>query len=127
MKKELKISVEHARAELAEWLENMAVELPSGAENDPQVKLVVKAITQGHLVLDGDVATYTPHRPSSTYKEPLVFRERTGADMLNGSGQGMSRAYSIMASICGVEKSTFSKLSGVDIKTCEALFSLLME
>lgn len=124
---ELKVTPEQAKQELNDWLENLCIELPADAEKDPQYKLVVKAITQGHLVIDGDVATYTPHRKASTYREPLTFRERTGLDMLNGSGQGMARAYTVMASICGVDKSTFSKLAGADIKTCEALFSLLME
>lgn len=127
MKKEIKVSQAQAINEIAEWLEDLEITLPAKPQEDPAFMQAVKAMMHGHLVINGEgEAVYTPHRPRSTHKEPLVFRERMGADMLNG-GTGTGRTYRIMASICGVDAGTFSKLAGADITTCEAIYSLLME
>ena len=97
-----------------------------------QKNRIIDAMVSGHLVINDDgEAVYTPFRPASGHKEPITFHERTGASVLamdgKKKGHEMAKTYAIMAEMCKVHPSTFAKLTGPDIKTCEAVYALLMD
>jgi len=111
----------------------MDISLGNSEEDSEDKERIIKSIMYGDLIFnDDDEAEYTPWRKASKYRETIVFRERTGADLMaadsrNGKARGVVRqTYAMMGSLCGIEPSCFSKLSGSDIKTCEAIFTLLM-
>lgn len=90
---------------------------------------VIRALRQGHLVInDNGEAVYTPHRTEGV--DPLTFHERTGASIMamdgKKKGEDVRKMYAVMGDLCKVEPGLFSQLRGADIKTCEALFALLM-
>lgn len=133
MAREIKVAREQAEAEFDEWLEQMDIVLGDDIEDNRDKERVIKSIMYGDLTFnDEGEAVYTPWRKLSKHREPITFRERTGADLMaadgrNGKAKGLvHQTYAMMGSLCGVEASTFSRLSGSDIKNCEAIFSLLM-
>lgn len=94
-----------------------------------QKNRVVKALQGGHLVINDDgEALYTPWRTSVGQ---LHFHERTGASIMamdgKKKGHDVKKMYAVMGDLCKVETKLFAGLKGPDIKTCEALFALLMD
>lgn len=97
-----------------------------------QKSKIVKAIMGGSLVVnDKGEAEYTPRNEASKYKEVLVFHERTGASLMAMDGKkknhDVAKTYAILADMCKVHPNIFAGLVGIDVKICEALFSLLMD
>lgn len=92
---------------------------------------VVRAICRGSLVFNDDgEPVYTPWRPTSKYKTPLTFHERSGATLLATDAKkrgNAAKTYAMMGDLTGVPAATFSDLRGEDIKVCEALMALLMD
>lgn len=93
---------------------------------------MLRAIEAGNLTINADgEAVYTPTHARSGYKEPIVFRERTGASLMAmdraKKGHDVARTYAVMGDMCGVHPSVFAGLAGSDVKTCEAIFALLMD
>lgn len=136
MKREPIMPRELAEMEFNTWLEAMDIEPPGNDADgapDRDKERVIKAISMGDAVVteNGEIS-YTPWREKSSYKNTLVFRERTGADLLAADAAATKKlgpvrqTYAMMSSLCGVDVATFSKLHGSDIKTCESIFSLLM-
>lgn len=131
--REIKVAREQAEAEFDGWLEDMDIVLGKAKEDSEDRERMLRAIMTGDLTFnDSGEAVYTPWRSKSKPKDPITFHERTGADLMaadghNGKAKGLVRqTYAMMGSLCGVDASTFAGLSGSDIKTCEAIFSLLM-
>jgi hypothetical protein len=127
MAREIKVAEEQAEAEFIDWLEGMDID----PDTEGDKARVIKAIMHGDLVFNDDgLAVYTPWRSASGYREPLVFHERTGADLMAADAKAklgpLRQMYATMGSLCRVDASVFSKLSGADIKTCEAVFGFLM-
>ena len=139
MTQEYKISEELAVDEFDRWAEAMDldIDLKGMDEEDKsafakQKRRIVLAIARGELILnDEDEAVFTPANPKSLYREPITFRERTGASLMAMDGQKKGRdaakTYAVMGDITGLPPKTFAGLRGRDIKVCEALFALLMD
>lgn len=124
-----KIIVEKTTAELEvdKWLTEMDVEPGEGEQES--LSRVIRAVMYGDLVFnDEGEAVYTPWRKASKHKDPLTFRERTGADLIDSKAtqSKAEQAYRVMGALTGTSAATISGLSGADIKTCEALLELLM-
>jgi hypothetical protein len=134
-----KINLEVAESEFDRFVECMGLLLDTAKMDvedktafDKQKNRIIDAMISGHLVINDDgEAVYTPFRLTSGHKEPITFHERTGASVLamdgKKKGHDMAKTYAIMAEMCKVHPSTFSKLTGPDIKTCEAVYALLMD
>ena len=93
---------------------------------------VIRAIQRGALVInDEGEAVYTPYHKRSGHKDPITFHERTGASLMAMDGKkknhDVAKTYAILADMCKVHPSVFAGLVGSDVKTCEALFALLMD
>lgn len=102
------------------------------AELEKHKKRLYRALARGNLVInDNGEAVYTPAHPRSRYKEPITFRERTGASLMAMDGKkknhDVAKTYAVMADMCKVHQSVFAGLVGSDVKVCEALFALLMD
>lgn len=132
-----KIAAEMAEAEFERFVDEMDIDANTAAMDEEdrtqfqkQKSRMVRAIQKGALIIteDGE-AIYTPQRSGEI--EPIHFRERTGATAIAADGvkkgRDASKAYHMMADMAGIEPRTFSKLRGVDIKVCEAIFALLMD
>jgi hypothetical protein len=134
-----KINLEVAEAEFDRFVECMGLLLDTSTMDvedktafDKQKNRIIDAMISGHLVINDDgEAVYTPFRHTSGHKEPITFHERTGASVLamdgKKKGHDMAKTYAIMAEMCKVHPATFSRLAGPDIKTCEAVYALLMD
>lgn len=97
-----------------------------------QKNKIIKAIERGHLIInDKGEAEYTPFNPRSKHKDAIVFHERTGASLMAMDGKkknhDVAKTYAVMADMCKVHQNVFAGLVGSDVKTCEALFALLMD
>lgn len=97
-----------------------------------QKSRIVKAITTGALVVNDDgEAVYTPQNSKSGYHEAITFHERTGASLMAMDGKkknhDIAKTYAIMGDMTKLHPGTFSKLVGIDVKICEAIFLLLMD
>lgn len=136
MSRQKTVAAEVALAEFERWAEGMGLMFDEGDMNDEEQTSfkshktrIVGAIEFGDLVInDNDEAVYTPWRKGSSYTDPITFHEKTGAT-LHASDRGKKEAQKsllMMADLCRVPTSTFNKLVGPDLKTCEALYILLM-
>lgn len=137
--KEFKVAPEQAELEFLEWAENMDLDLDEAEmdEDDKamfrkQKRKIVTAIQRGSLTFnDSGEAVYTPSNPGSKTQDGITFHERTGASIMSMDGKkrghDISKTFAVMGSMCKVHPSVFSGLVGVDGKTCEALFALLMD
>lgn len=99
---------------------------------EKQKERLIKATMAGHLVYNEDgEPVYTPHHRKTKHKEPITFHERSGASMMamdrTKKNHDMAKTYAIMADITGLHSHTFASMFGVDVKTCEAIFALLMD
>lgn len=97
-----------------------------------QKSRIIKAMRIGALVIsENGEAVYTPQNPRTKNKDPLTFRERSGASLMamdgKKKGHDAAKTYAVMADITGVPAGTFASMVGADIKVCEALFALLMD
>lgn len=93
---------------------------------------IVTAIERGALTINEDgEAIYTPRHKRSKHKEAITFHERTGASLMAMDGKkknhDVAKTYAVMADMCKVPANVFAGLVGTDVKTCEALFALLMD
>lgn len=132
-----KIDEETAVDEFDRFAEEMDLDTElRGADDDDRNQFekmkwrIVRAIRTGSLIInENGEAIYTPQK--SKYDQPLHFRERTGASAMAADGpkkgRDVAKSYAMMADLAQVEPKTFAKLVGVDIKVCEAIFSLLMD
>ncbi len=117
---------------MGQLLDTSTMDVEDKTAVDKQKNRSSDEMSSGHLEVNDDgEAVYTPFRPTSAHKEPITFHERTGASVLamdgKKKGHDMAKTYAIMAEMCKVHPSTFSKLTGPDIKTCEAVYALLMD
>jgi hypothetical protein len=97
-----------------------------------QKRRLLKAIQNGSLIFnDEDNAVYTPQHKKSKYIEPITFKEASGSTHYamdsKKKNQDIAKTYAMMGDITGLPSKTFSKLVGLDIKICGAIFSLLMD
>ena len=97
---------------------------------EKQKRRIIKAMMIGALMInENGEAVYTPHR--SEVKDPITFHERTGASLMamdnKKKNQDVAKTYAVMGSMTKTHPGVFSKLKGSDIKTCEAIFALLMD
>ena len=136
---ELKVVEEVALAEFENFLDAMGIFIDAGsldAEDlttfNKQKGRIVRAVCKGNLTFsDEGEAVFTPSHKRSRYKEPITFRERTGASILASDNkkknQDVAKSYAVMADMAGVPSGAFAGLAGEDIKVCEAIFALLMD
>lgn len=134
-----KISTEVAHLEFDRWADEMDLDLNEDdmdekdlAQFKKQKRRIVSAIESGALVVnDAGEAVYTPQNPKTSYKEAITFHERTGASLMamdgKGKNQDMAKTYAMMADIAGVNAKVFAGMVGIDAKTCEAIFTFLMD
>ncbi len=135
---EVKVNIESAEDAFDKFCFEMDIENDLSTMNDDEEaiftkskRLIIRQIVAGNLTFNDDgEAVFTPCRPKSKYKEPLTFHERTGAHVRAGDGKRendhVARMHSVLGAICHVPPKVFSGMAGVDLKTCEALFLLLM-
>ncbi len=95
-----------------------------------QKRRIVGAICNGSLVInDNGEPVYSPKNIS--LDAPLTFHERTGASIIAMDGKkknsSVAQMYAVMGEMTKVHPATFAKLKGLDIKICEAIFTLLMD
>lgn len=132
------IDIETASAEFDRWAEAMDLELDTALMDADdlngftrQKNRIVRAIERGALVVNDDgEAQYTPQNAKSKHQDAITFHERTGLTAMDGAkkNQDMKRTYAVMGEMCKVHPNVFaSNLVGIDIKVCEAIFSLLMD
>jgi hypothetical protein len=136
---EEKICKEVAEQEFERWGEAMDLDFNVSAmlkedsvEFERMKAKIVKALMRGSLIIDDcGRAVYTPTNPESGHKDPITFKERTGAMIMAidrfKKNQQAAAGYAMMAELCGLPPKTFAGLVGFDIKVCEAMFALLME
>ena len=134
-----KIALEVANAEFERFTEEMDLDIDTAKMDDEdktafekQKSRVIRAIQRGALIINEEgEAVYTPYHPRSGHKEPITFHERTGASLMamdgKKKGHDVAKTYAVLADMCGVHQNVFAGLVGPDVKTCEALFSLLMD
>ncbi len=134
-----KIVLEVAQAEFDRFVEAMDLDVDTAgldAEDLTQFnKLknrVIRQIERGALVInDNGEAVYTPQNKGSKHTDAITFHERTGASLMamdgKKKGHDVAKTYAVLADMCKVHPSVFAGLVGTDVKTCEALFSLLMD
>lgn len=133
------IDQETAEAELERWAEAMDLYFEDGNLSDEdrqalhkQKSKLIRALRLGTLVItDEGEARYAPQNKKSSHQEPIVFHERTGGSLMAIDGkaknQDVKKMYAMMAELTGLPPKTFAGLVGIDIKTCEAIFVLLMD
>ena len=97
-----------------------------------QKRRIITAIERGALVVNEDgEAIYTPQHKKSKHTDAITFHERTGASLMAMDGKkknhDVAKTYAVMADMCKVSPKVFAGLVGTDVKTCEALFALLMD
>lgn len=136
---EFKIVREMADAEFDRFTDMMDIDVDqSGMDSEDEDEMlksknrIVRAIQKGDLVIDDDgQAVYTPSNVNSKYDKPLVFHEQSGAAIIasdkSKKGQNMRATFAIMGEMCKVHPNVFVGLYGSDIKTCMAIFMLLMD
>ena len=133
------IAKEVAEQDFDRFVEEMDLDLDTSemdAEDltafNKQKSRVIRAIERGHLIInDKGEAEYTPFKDRSKHKDAIVFHERTGASLMAMDGKkknhDVAKTYAVMADMCKVHQNVFAGLVGSDVKTCEALFALLMD
>jgi hypothetical protein len=120
-----------ATLDMHRFMEAMDLVIPD--EPNEQMEKMVTALMKGTLIINEEgEAVYTPVNERSKHKDPIRFRERTGADLMamgkkQKNDNQVAQLYAGMGSNTGLPPATFSSLVGADIKTCEAIFALLME
>jgi hypothetical protein len=136
--KDYKLDIETSTLEFERWCDAMMIEYDESEISEDGLasfnrykKILLKAIRLGHLVIsDFDEAVYTPFRPNSGHTSPITFKERKGSTLLatdkRKESESAARMYVALADMTGEHPNTFSKLSGMDITVCEAIFVLLM-
>lgn len=134
-----KIVPEMAALEFDRWAEEMALDLDTSnmdAEDltqfDKQRRRLVKAIGDGHLVInENGEAVYTPQNKKTKHTDAITFHERTGSAVMAMDGKkknyDVAKTYAVMGEMCKVHPNIFATMVGIDGKICEALFSLLMD
>lgn len=125
------INIDTAKIEFERWAEEVGllIDIEKVSEDDlAEVDRFIDAMRRGHLVIsDEGEAVYTPQNAKTIHKDPITFRERSGATILAPrSKEGVGRGYAMMADVTGLSPKVFANMYGVDIKTCEAVFGLLM-
>lgn len=133
------IDKEFASNEFDRWTDAMDLDLdPNDMDQDDkdgfmkQKRRIIKAMISGSLVINtvGE-AVYTPTNPKTKHKDAITFHERTGASLMamdgKKKGHDVTKMYAVLSNMCGVHQAVFAGMVGVDVKTCEALFSLLMD
>jgi hypothetical protein len=134
-----KINKETAEIEFDKFVECMDLDVDTvdmDAEDltafNKQKSRIIRAIMRGQLIFnDNGEAVYTPSNKRSKHTDPITFRERSGASLMamdgKKKGHDVRKTYAVMADMCGIHQNVFAGLVGSDVKTCEALFALLMD
>lgn len=139
MTKDYVVDKETALHEFNAWAEEVDLDVSvedldqeDKIELEKHIRRIVNAIQIGALTFDDDGdAVYTPRNKRSKHKEPLKFRERTGASLMatdrKKAGNEVAKMYAMVADMTEKSPGAISGLCGVDIKVVESLFALLME
>lgn len=134
-----KLDGETALNEFERWTNSMDLDVDtSGMDEEDltafnkQKNKIIRSLELGSMIInDSGEAEYTPRNARSRVKDPIVFRERSGASLMamdgKKKGYNVTKTYSVLADMCNVHPSVFSGLIGTDIKVCEAVFALLMD
>lgn len=138
-KKKDVVVVEVAEKDFDRFVDEMDLDLDT-AEMDAedltafnkQKNRILRAIVRGNLVInENGEAVFTPINKRSKHTDAITFHERTGASLMAMDGKkknhDVAKTYAVMADMCKVHQSVFAGLVGSDVKTCEALFALLMD
>jgi len=133
------VAKEVAEVEFDRFIEDMDLDFDESAMDQEELRdylkhknKIIKSIMRGDLVInESGEPVYTPRNPGSGYKDPITFHERTGASLIAMDGKkdshNVGKMYAVLSNLCKIHAGNFSKLQGVDIKVCEALFVLLMD
>jgi len=133
------VALEVAQAEFERFVEEMDLDVDTADMDVYDItafnklkRRIIKAICRGALVInENGEAVYTPSNSNSNYREPITFHERTGATTMamdgKKKGHDVAKGYAVMAAVTKLHPGVFAGLAGEDIKTCEAIFALLMD
>lgn len=139
MNEENKISREVAEKDFDRFVEEMDLDLDTAQMDQEdltafnrQKSRLLRAIERGHLIInENGEAVFTPNNKRSKHTEAITFHERTGASLMamdsKKKNHDVAKTYAVMADMCKVHQSVFAGLVGSDVKTCEAIFALLMD
>lgn len=128
-----------AEAEFDKFVEEMDLDVDESRMDSEdltsfgkQKNRIICAIERGHMVInENGEAVYTPHHRDTKHREAITFRERTGASLMAQDGKkknyDVAKTYAIMGDMCKVHPNIFAGMKGTDIKTCEAIYALLMD
>ncbi len=134
-----KVDPETAAADFDRFAEMMDLDLDmSGMDADDltafnkQKRRIVTAIERGSLVINEEgEAVYTPSNKKSAHTDAITFHERTGASLMamdgKKKGHDVAKTYAMMGDMCKLPPKVFAGLVGTDVKTCEAIFAVLMD
>lgn len=127
-----KIAPEVAEAELDRFADLMDLDFDIETMEDDDKKsflsnkkTLVKALMKGSLVIDDNgQPVFTPAR--SENKNPLTFREPTGAslqamDKVPNKNADVSKIFALMATLTGADRTVFGKMVMTDLKVCQAV------
>lgn len=135
----MKIDIETAGFEFTRFSEMMDIEVDTSTLDAEDLasfnKLkarIIRAIQKGSLTINDDgEAVYTPSNKKTKHSEPIIFHERTGSSLMamdgKKKGHDVAKTYAVLAEMCKIHPGIFSSMVGIDIKVCEALFTLLMD
>lgn len=137
MSSENVIDSETAENEFDRWADSMDLDFDIDLMDDfdkdafeKQKRRLTKALSNGSLIInDSGETVYTPQKSKNI--DPITFHERTGASVMAMDGKkknhNIAQTYAIMAELTRGHPGVFAKMKGIDIKICEAIFSLLMD
>lgn len=132
---ELKVATEVAEAEFERFAEAMDLDTNVERMDDDdkaafgnQKRRVVRAIEDGHLVVDDKgQPIFTPQLGDTT---PITFYEPTGASLMSmdkrKANENFAKVFGTLADMTKTSAARFAALKGRDIKVCQALYLLFL-
>ncbi len=133
------ITKEIAELEFDRFIDLMDIDIDESTLDDEdktafnkQKSRMIKSMMRCALVISEDgEAIYTPWKSGDDRSSPITFHERTGASVMAADGKkkghDAAKTYAVMADMTKQNAKLFANLKGPDIKTCEAIFALLMD
>lgn len=132
---ELKVATEVAEAEFARFTEAMDLDTDiERMDGDDQAafknqkRRVVRAIEDGHLVVDDKgQPIFTPQLGDTS---PITFFEPTGASLMSmdkkKANENVAKVFATLGDMTKTSAARFSAMKGRDVKLCQALYLLFL-
>jgi hypothetical protein len=127
-----------AEEEFDRWTEAMGLDLDlADMDEDDRKGLavergrIVRALQRSHAVVnDEGELVFTPQRRKSRHKDPITFREQTGATLIatdrHKEGKNVAKLYAVLGDVCEVEQKVFAGLASSDAAFCRAVAQVFL-